>query len=141
MSKHFTKNHMPRQQTEGSSPFLFQLITSLNRTEDYPERFRLFFQLQLPPSYLLPLPGFSKIKDPNQLKDTLSAIRSFPRFCKMFSESSTVVMQLPCCPGKQGRRLERQSRSETMEYVWVSPLDHYFAKLILSFHVICQTQY
>ena len=24
------------------------------------------------------------------------------RFCKMFSESSTVVLQLPCCPGKQG---------------------------------------
>ena len=41
----------------------------------------------------------------------------------------------------QCRRLERQSRSETMEYVWVSPLDHCFAKLILSFHVICQTQY
>ena len=32
---------------------------------------------------------------------TLSAIRMFPRFCKMFSESSTVVTQLPCCPGKQ----------------------------------------
>ena len=23
------------------------------------------------------------------------------RFCKMFSESSTVVLPLPCCPGKQ----------------------------------------
>ena len=33
---------------------------------------------------------------------TLSAIRTFPRFCKLFSESSTVVMQLPCCPVKQG---------------------------------------
>ena len=31
---------------------------------------------------------------------TLSAIRSFPRFCKQFSESSTFVMQLPCCLGK-----------------------------------------
>ena len=31
-----------------------------------------------------------------------SAIRSFPRFCKMFSESSTIVMQLPYCLGKQG---------------------------------------
>ena len=28
---------------------------------------------------------------------TRSAIRSFPRFCKMFSGSSTVGMQLPCC--------------------------------------------
>ena len=33
---------------------------------------------------------------------TLSAIRLFPRFCKMFSESSTIVTQLPCCPHKQG---------------------------------------
>ena len=31
---------------------------------------------------------------------TLSAIRSFPRFCKMFSKSSTVVMQLHCYLGK-----------------------------------------
>ena len=28
----------------------------------------------------------------------LSAIRSFPRFCKKNSEGSTVVMLLPCCP-------------------------------------------
>ena len=33
---------------------------------------------------------------------TLSAIRLFSWFCKMFSEISTIVMQLPCCPGKQG---------------------------------------
>ena len=32
---------------------------------------------------------------------TLSAIRLFPRFCKLFFESSTVVMQPPFCPGKQ----------------------------------------
>ena len=37
---------------------------------------------------------------------TLSAIRSFPKFGKMFSESSTIVMQLPCCPGKQGELSE-----------------------------------
>ena len=37
---------------------------------------------------------------------TLSAIRLFPRFCKMFSESSTVVMQVPCCPGKPGELSE-----------------------------------
>ena len=28
------------------------------------------------------------------------------RFCNMFSVSSTVVLQLPCCPGKQGELLE-----------------------------------
>ena len=35
---------------------------------------------------------------------SLSTVRhqAQPRLCKMFSESSTVVMQLPCCPGKQG---------------------------------------
>ena len=37
---------------------------------------------------------------------TLSTIRSFPRFCKMFSESSTIVMQLPYCLGKQGELSE-----------------------------------
>ena len=45
--------------------------------------------------------------------------------------------------GKYTQRsaLERQSRSETMDYVWISSLDLCFAKLILSFNVICQTQY
>ena len=38
---------------------------------------------------------------------TLSAIRSLPRFCKMLSESSTVVTQFPCCPGKQGELPEK----------------------------------
>ena len=41
-----------------------------------------------------------------KISSTLSAIRAFPRFCKMFSESSTVVMQRPCCPGKQGELSE-----------------------------------
>ena len=42
--------------------------------------------------------------------------------------------------GKYTQRsaLERQSRSETMDYVWLSPLDKCFVKLILFFHVICQ---
>ena len=35
-----------------------------------------------------------------------SAIRSFSRFCKQFSEISTVVVQLPCCLGKQGELSE-----------------------------------
>ena len=38
---------------------------------------------------------------------TMSAIRLFARFCEMFSEISTVVMQLPCCPGKQGELSEK----------------------------------
>ena len=38
---------------------------------------------------------------------TLSAIRSFPRFRKLFSDSSTIVMQLPCCPGKEEELSEK----------------------------------
>ena len=51
------------------------------------------------------------------LQCTLSAIRLFPRFCKMFSESSTVVIQLPCCPGKQGELSENcfQNGDKTWE--------------------------
>ena len=47
---------------------------------------------------------FTRSKAPPS--STLSDIRLFPRFCKMFSESCTVIMQLPCCPGKQGELSE-----------------------------------
>ena len=59
----------------------------------------------------------------------------------VLDEETLVQMQKRARRWVRTRRLERQSRSETMEYVWVSPLDHCCAKLILSFHVICQTQY
>ena len=39
---------------------------------------------------------------------TLSGIR----FCKLFSESSTVVLQLPCCPGNSSSAVFARSGTE-----------------------------
>ena len=59
-----------------------------------------------PGNYFLRGNKIAKLHIPNKgmysgaCKCTLSAIRLLPRFCKMSSESSTVVMQLLSCQGK-----------------------------------------
>ena len=51
-----------------------------------------------------------KVQKNKKLKSSLQSFKEGyyleKGFCKLFSESSTVVLQLPSCPGKQGELSE-----------------------------------
>ena len=47
-------------------------------------------------------------------------------FCKMFSEISTVVIQLACCPGKQGELSENCLQNLPNDLMAESDLTHLF---------------
>ena len=66
-------------------------------------RVSLFYSVTFGFHFLCPYLAYSKMS-PKTYSKIITRLGFYleKRLSKLFSESSTVEMQLPCCPGKQG---------------------------------------